>query len=142
MKKAAQRAIYHVQRELEQAIIDEGKTTVALCDRGTVDGLAYWPDSAESYWRELQTTREAELARYAAVIHLRTPNDQRGYNHQNPMRTENAIEATLIDERIVKVWDGHPNRVFIESTDNFLEKVKLALDEIKNQLVALQQKNS
>ncbi|MBI3556278.1 MAG: ATP-binding protein [Deltaproteobacteria bacterium] len=138
MKKAAQRAIYHVQRELEHAIVEDGNTTVALCDRGTLDGLAYWPEAAESFWQELGITREAELKRYAAVIHLRTPNAEHGYNHQNPIRTENAREASVIDERIVKAWEGHPNRIFIESTENFLEKVRLALEVIKKQLIVIQ----
>jgi predicted ATPase len=138
MKKAAQRAIYHVQRELEQAILDDGDVAIALCDRGTLDGLAYWPESPESFWRELGTTREAELKRYAAVIHLRTPTAHNGYNHENPIRIENALEAALIDERILAAWDGHPNRIFIESTDNFLEKVRIALEEIKKQISFIQ----
>lgn len=41
-KRAAQRAIFHVQRELENAG-DSHNPTIVLCDRGTLDGLAYWP---------------------------------------------------------------------------------------------------
>src|SRR5262245_41814414 len=44
-RRAAQRAIFHVQRELEQLALEEGRGAVALCDRGTIDGLAYWPGS-------------------------------------------------------------------------------------------------
>ncbi len=40
-RQAAQRAIFHVQRELE-AIQSFANAAVVLCDRGTVDGAAYW----------------------------------------------------------------------------------------------------
>lgn len=42
VRGAAQRAIFFVQRELEAAA---GSTNpaIVLCDRGTVDGAAYWP---------------------------------------------------------------------------------------------------
>src|SRR4249919_3713171 len=40
-ERASQRAIYHVQRELE-ASADAHNAAIVLCDRGTVDGSAYW----------------------------------------------------------------------------------------------------
>lgn len=42
LRQAAQRAIFYVQRELEIAA-DAQNPAVVLCDRGTVDGAAYWP---------------------------------------------------------------------------------------------------
>lgn len=39
-RRAAQRAIFHVQRELESTG-DSHNPAIVLCDRGTVDGLAY-----------------------------------------------------------------------------------------------------
>src|SRR6185295_8814559 len=41
-RKAAQRAIFHVQRALEEARAADN-AAIVLCDRGTVDGAAYWP---------------------------------------------------------------------------------------------------
>ena len=41
-RRAAQRAIFYVQRELELAA-DAENLAIVLCDRGTVDGTAYWP---------------------------------------------------------------------------------------------------
>src|SRR5262245_25592869 len=35
-RRAAQRAIFHVQLELEAMAIEEGRAPVVLCDRGTV----------------------------------------------------------------------------------------------------------
>lgn len=133
-KKAAQRAIFFVQRELEQLVEDEKVSAIALCDRGTIDGLAYWPDKEALFWNELGTSKEREFARYAAVIHLRTPPLEQGYNFQNPIRIESAIQAAEIDEKIAQAWSGHPRRFFIESHDEFLKKVAQAVSLIKNEL--------
>ncbi len=133
-RKAAQRAIYYVQRELERIVGGERASAIALCDRGTLDGLAYWPHSDESFFEELGTTREEELLKYAAVIHLRTPAAAGGYNHNNPVRVESASQAAEIDRRIVNAWDGHPKRVIVESTQDFLIKAATAIDLIREQL--------
>lgn len=131
--EGAQRAISTVQRELERVVGLDGKTAVALCDRGTLDGLAYWPGSEDEYFAALRTTRAAELARYAAVIHLRTP-PPKHYNHANPVRIESAAKALAIDERIAVAWHGHPNVHFVESSTDFLEKARAALAVVEQQL--------
>lgn len=136
-RKAAQRAIYYVQREFETMLAEEGQTLVALCDRGTVDGAAYWPDGFDEFWRELHTTQSAEYGRYAAVIHLRTPAIHQGYNGQNPLRIETALEAQLIDQRIHELWAGHPNVTVINSTDDFLLKANRALAAIQKELMLI-----
>ncbi|MBY0518158.1 MAG: ATP-binding protein [Bacteriovoracaceae bacterium] len=134
MRKASQRAIFHIQRELEQMVEDEKKSAITLCDRGTIDGLAYWPDSEENFWKEIGTTKVQELSRYAVVIHLRSPPLEKGYNHQNPIRTETASEANVADLKIEKAWDGHPKRYFVESSGEFFEKLAKAIELIKSEL--------
>ena len=133
-KKAAQRAIFRIQRELEQLVIDEKKSAVILCDRGTLDGWAYWPNSEETFWKEIETTRERELARYTAVIHLRTPGAAQGYNHKNPVRIETVEQAAAIDHRIVEAWRGHPNHHFVESAQEFVAKAAQAVELIRREL--------
>jgi len=102
-----------------------------LCDRGTLDGLAYWPGSAEAYWRELGTTPNQELARYRAVIHLRTPGAAGGYDHRNPLRVESAEEAARIDERILDAWRRHPTHHVVDPADHFLEKLARTLEFLR-----------
>jgi predicted ATPase len=120
LRRAAQRAIYHVQRELEGAAQDENPAII-LCDRGTLDGLAYWTGD-DDLLAQVGTTLSAELARYDVVIHLRTPAAENGYNHQNPLRIESAVEASAIDERILKAWQNHPRRFVVEAASDFLSK--------------------
>lgn len=61
-RRAGQRAIYFVQRELEAAG-EAHAPAVLLCDRGTLDGLAYWPGPVDDFWRSTHTTLATELAR-------------------------------------------------------------------------------
>lgn len=122
-RKASQRAIYHIQTELQTLSLEENRWTIGLCDRGTLDGLAYWPDDDSKYFEQLHTSIEIEYAKYVAVIHLSTPTLEGGYNHQNPIRTESADEAAAIDQKIHNVWKNHPHYTRIESTQNFITKV-------------------
>ena len=134
-RRAAQRAIYHVQRELE-VTGDSHNAAIVLCDRGTLDGVAYWPGAIEDFWTSLGTTLDKELGRYDAVIHLRTPTEAFGYNHVNPLRIESAASAAEIDARIVGAWNGHPRRWLIEPSSNFLDKAARALEALRGELPA------
>ena len=135
-RKAAQRAIFHVQREMENLVIEEQRVALALCDRGTLDGLAYWPGSEESFWSDVQTSPQLQFQRYRAVIHLRAPALDEGYNQTNPLRIESATQAGEIDKRIRAAWNGHPKRFVVESTPDFFDKAKRAVELIRAELPA------
>lgn len=127
--RAAQRAIFHVQRQLE-ASAAEANAAIVVCDRGTPDGAAYWP-GPESLWDEVVSTLQEELARYEMVIHLRTPSDDEGYDLSNPMRLESAAEALEIDRRIAAIWSPHPSYREIPAMPDFLEKARRALELVR-----------
>jgi predicted ATPase len=133
-RRAAQRAIYFVQRELEATTAETG-AAIVLCDRGTVDGMAYWP-GPDDFFRSVGSTRADELARYDTVIHLRTPPAQGGYNRSNPLRVETAAEAAAIDRRITEAWSGHPRVFVVDSVPDFLAKVRRALRILADELPA------
>ncbi len=132
--RAAQRTIFRVQGELERLAEQDGRAALTLCDRGAIDGLAYWPGSEASYFEEQETTLPEQLARYAAVIHLRTPTPRQGYNHTNELRIESARQAHAIDERILEVWSAHPRRFVIDSSPDFLHKASHALALLRAEL--------
>ena len=130
--RAAQRAIFFVQRELEDTG-DADNAAIVLCDRGTVDGAAYWP-GPESFWESVGTTQEREMSRYDAVIHLRTPTIGGGYNNGNPLRTESAAAAAEIDERLLRIWEAHPRRFIVPSSPDFLEKAARVVEILKAEI--------
>lgn len=129
-RRAAQRAIFHVQRELEAAA-DADNPAIVLCDRGTLDGAAYWPGPGE-LWKSVGTRLDDELRRYDAVIHLRTP--VVGYVLSNPLRIETPAEAAAIDERIAAVWAAHPRRSEVPATAEFIEKARRAIELLRREL--------
>jgi predicted ATPase len=132
-RRAAQRAIFHVERELE-ALEQAQNAAILLCDRGTLDGLAYWPGEPSDLWAGVHSTMAAELQRYAAVIHLRTPGAGEGYGYNNPLRTESADAAALIDARIADIWAAHPNVTTIPASADFLTKADAALVALQAEL--------
>lgn len=132
-RAATQRAIYYVQRELERIAALEDSALV-LCDRGTVDGAAYWP-GPDSLFDDVDSSLAAELSHYDAVVHLRVP-DIAAYNHQNPVRIESALEAASIDALIAQAWRAHPRRMAVPSCPNFFEKAQRALALIVAELPA------
>lgn len=134
-RRAAQRAIVRLQLELQRMAIEEGRAALLVCDRGTLDGLAYWPGTEREYFDDIASTKERELARYAAVIHLQTPSLGQGYV-TSQYRIESAEEAAALDRRIAAAWSGHPRRVFIPSDHDFVGKLSRALELIRAEVPA------
>lgn len=132
-KKSAikiQRAIYYVQKELEQMLAEaHKKSKVIVCDRGSLDGIAYWPNTEKNFFSSLKSTRKKELARYDWVLHLDTAS-RAFYDQTNPLRTETHSQATELNEKIKRAWREHPRRFIIPQTDDFLSKVSLAFNLI------------
>ena len=130
--QAAQRAIFHVQRELETAA-ESQNPAVVLCDRGTPDGSAYWVGRPDM-WTSLGTTLSSQLARYSTVIHLRVPSIEQGYNNSNPLRVESAAAARRIDLRIARLWERHPRYISIDPAESFIEKARRVLDLLAREI--------
>lgn len=131
-RRAVQKAIYYVQRELEAAT-DAENPAVVLCDRGTVDGAAYWP-GPDDFWPSVGTSLEEQLHSYHAVIHLRTPAIGSGYNHQNPLRIESAAEALAVDEKIARAWEKHQRRFIVEASPDFLAKAARVIEILRGEV--------
>lgn len=135
-------AIYHVQRELESMLTDEslaerhstGKSRLLICDRGSLDGLAYWPDRAtpEEYLKSVGSSVEDEVARYDWVLHLDTA-PRTNYDLDNPLRAETYHEASELNERIRDAWKAHPQRFIVGASacGSFSAKLNRALFIVK-----------
>jgi hypothetical protein len=80
------------------------------------------------------TTAALELARYDAVIHLRSPTSPHAYNRDNPLRLESIEEAAVIDARIAAQWSVHPRRFVVEPTEDFLHKAAQAMALLRNEV--------
>lgn len=108
-RRAIQQAIYHVQRNLEDVQTARYPDRILLCDRGTIDGAAYWPGRAEDFFTAVGSTYEAELARYDAVLFFESAAvGGIGIENGNPARVESIAEAARLDGVMRGLWQPHP----------------------------------
>jgi hypothetical protein len=129
-RRAVQRAIYGTQRELEEAAAAENAGPVLLCDRGALDGCAYWPEGPGAFFDALGTSAARERARYDAVIFFESAavGGMEVNGRGNPFRVESSAEAARLDAELRAVWAPHPRfRLVPHDAGSFFRKVSGAL---------------
>mgnify|MGYP000033229281 CR=1 FL=1 len=122
--EAAQQIIFVATREMESLAEQSSDAQLIVCDRGTVDAAVYWPGGVEDFFARMNTTLDAELARYDAVLHLSPPANPAFYQSTH-VRTESLEKAFEIDRKILQIWDKHPRRLVVGGTEHFLEKAEV-----------------
>ena len=132
-RSATQRAIFHAQVALEdiQGALYPGR--VLLCDRGTIDGAAFWPDDApEGFFESLGTSLEEQLKRYDAVIFFESAAvGDISIEGGNPARTESNEEARHLDMRLRELWSEHPHFHFVPHSTSFFAKLQDGLAQLQ-----------
>jgi predicted ATPase len=131
VRKATQRAIYQVQRNLEDAQAAHYKSRVLLCDRGTVDGAVYWPGDSQDFFSQIGSSLEQELARYDAVIFFETA-AVGGISIEggNPARIETLEQSLELDKKLRALWSQHPHFIFVPHDRSFIKKINQGLTEL------------
>lgn len=134
--KLSQLAIYKMQKNLEESFTNLAKGSLLLCDRGTLDGLAYWPDSEEDYFRTLNTSFEQELSEYHAVIFFQTSAATgNAIKSNNPFRTEDSSQSIKLDKKLQDIWSKHPNYHFVPNDNSFMKKIGMGIITINKVLL-------
>lgn len=132
--KHQQKAIYTVQYELEALLGEENIGRLIICDRGSLDGIAYWPgENAETeYMTAINSSIEQEIKRYDWVIHLDTAPEAH-YDVSNPLRHEDFHEAQTINQRVKDAWAKHPQRFIVNNQHcgHFIKKISQALSIVE-----------
>lgn len=128
---STQHAIYHVQRNLEDVQSARFPERILLCDRGTVDGAAFWPGAPDDFFDSLGTTLERELARYDGVIFFESA-AVGGISIEggNPVRNETMEEAAALDAKLRTLWERHPRFVLVRHNQSFFTKIGFGLAEL------------
>lgn len=137
VQRSIQRAVFEVQRSSEEIHTGLYPERVLLCDRGTVDGAAYWPDGTGGFFEAMGTTHAAELSRYDVVLFFETAAvGGIAFEGGNRYRTEDNRQAVELDRRLCELWSAHPGFNFIAHEASFLAKITTALeilgDVVKN----------
>ncbi|MCX5782994.1 MAG: ATP-binding protein [Elusimicrobia bacterium] len=123
-----QRAIYYVVRELEDLCDVTTTAKVMLCDRGTIDCAAFFPDILNS----VGSSAEAEFKRYDLVIHMCSAGTE-SYRLSGT-RIETQEQAVELDKKTAVMWNGHPRRVFVDAESDFMVKVKKVIDLVGKEI--------
>lgn len=121
---SAQRAIYHVQQNLEDVQAAKYPGRILLCDRGTIDGAAYWPGPASEFFEAMNTSLEQELQRYDGVIFFESAAvGGLSIEGGNPARLESIGKAAELDSDLRDIWSRHPNFRIVRHHESFLAKI-------------------
>ena len=125
---AAQNAIFHLQRSLEIIQSSLYPERILLCDRGTIDGAAYWPQQEGDFFEKMGTSFEDELARYDGVIFFESAAvGDMSIETGNPTRIETNQEAVALDQHLHSLWSAHPNFIFVPHNVSFFKKITFGL---------------
>jgi predicted ATPase len=137
-QRSAQTAIYQVQRSLEDIQAAQYPDRILLCDRGTVDGGAYWPEGPIDFYDSVGSSQAAELERYDAVIFFETAAmGGHGFESENRYRTESQQEAIDLDARLRSLWSSHPHFTVIPHTASFFRKMTIGLGILESLIAQL-----
>lgn len=129
----AQNIIFYTVHQLEELAEKTSDASLMVCDRGSIDGAVYWPYGPEDFFKAMHSSLEAELARYGAVIHLSPPPEKDYYQATN-VRTENLQQAFEIDDKILKIWEKHPNRLVVPREKHYFEKAEIIKNFVEKML--------
>ncbi len=132
-RKSAQCAIYHVQKNLEDVQSARYPERILLCDRGTIDGAAYWPEDPAGFFEAVGTTEAAELARYDAVIFFESAAvGGTSIEGGNPVRIESNEAAVQLDHRLRAIWSRHPKFFVVRHNASFFRKITFGLTALES----------
>lgn len=141
-RKSFQAAILSTQRHLEETwehlARNAGKRLI-LCDRGFLDGAAYWPGGRDAYLDHFNLKLEPTLSRYDIVVHLESVAvNQPGLygTGNNHTRFENAEEAKRVDARIREAWRGHPIHIHIPALATIDQKAAAMVEALRRETMA------
>lgn len=127
-RRAAQTAIFHVQKNLEDTQSAAYPERILLCDRGTIDGAAYWPGEPSGFFQAMGTSFDVELQRYDAVVFFETAAiGGISIEGGNPIRVEGLDRAADLDQRLRGIWARHPRFYLVPHSHSFLQKITAGL---------------
>ena len=130
--KLVQKTIFDYQKNIEAIYELQFFNKVLLCDRGSLDGLAYWPNSEASFFAMTGTDINRELGQYDSVIFFETAASSGGdITTNNPYRNETNEQSIKLDEKLKSIWSRHPNFHLVKSEKSFVSKIMKGIDVIK-----------
>lgn len=120
-RRLFQSKLVHLQQQMEERVEELARASgigLVVCDRGVLDGAAYWPEGREDYLASHGFTLEQAFSRYQAVICLESLAVRRPHLYGrpgDPTLLEDHTLALDVDRRVREAWNGHPSFFQLES---------------------------
>ncbi|WP_428775968.1 AAA family ATPase [Vibrio sp.] len=131
--KMIQKTIYQLQKHLEEIHRIQYPDRLLVCDRGSLDGLAYWPGKESDFFKQIDSTFEREITRYDAVIFFESAAASgHDISSNNPMRNESSARAAELDKKLQRIWSRHPQFYFVGSSESFVRKIMFGVMTLEN----------
>ncbi len=118
-----QNAISPLHLNMEEAfklVAEQTRAQLIICDRGILDGAAYFPGGLPAFLEAFDLDESEAYARYDQVIHLVSTAVCRPELYSksgNQVRYESLDEAVSLEARTRDAWKGHPNWQLVTGID-------------------------
>lgn len=121
--KITQRAIFQLQKNLEDLIETQYPHKILVLDRGTIDGAAYWPSGTDDFFAEMQSSLDDELGRYDQVIFLESALAPDYKTQPNGLRIESWERAQELGQFSKMLWQNHRSFKLVRNERSFEKKI-------------------
>jgi hypothetical protein len=141
--RAFQGSILSIQQELEasfERLAQNCRVRLIVCDRGVLDGAAYWPGGREAFLRHFGQSLEDCFARYRSVLHLQSLAESHPHlygTENNAIRYEGLAEALRVERAVRAAWEGHPGLVVIPGEVEQQAKIARVIEHLQAMLSAV-----
>jgi hypothetical protein len=141
---AFQGAILSIQQEVEAAferLAQNCRVRLIICDRGVLDGAAYWLGGRDEFLRHFGLSLDACFARYCGVLHLQSLAESHPHLYGragNAIRFEDVEGARAAERAVRAAWEGHPGLKVIPGGEDVRDKVAQVLAHVEAILATLE----
>lgn len=135
--RSFQGAILTLQQTLEETyerLAWRCGARLLVCDRGVLDGAAYWPGGRDAFLRHFGLQLEESFARYRAVLHLQSLAELHPHLYgpdNNATRYEDVTNALRVERSVRAAWAGHPGLIVIRAEQEPQAKIDRVLEHVE-----------
>ncbi len=138
--RSFQGAILSIQQTLEETCerlaLNCGARLI-VCDRGVLDGAAYWPGGRQAFLHHFGLSVEDCFARYHGVLHLQSLAESHPHlygSENNAIRYECVTDALGVERAARAAWEGHPRRIVLPAEEELQTKITRVLEYVQELL--------
>jgi len=135
--RSFQGAILSLQQTLEETcgrLAVSCRARLVVCDRGLLDGAAYWPGGREAFLCHFGLPVEDCFARYRMVLHLQSLAEAHPHLYgaaNNASRYECVTDALRVEQLVRAAWQGHPGLIVVAAEGEPHVKIERILEYIR-----------